>query len=125
MAKDGKQRAHGAADRPVVGIPRAMLYYRYRVLWESFFLELGIKTVRSPKTNLPIMETGSSYAGDEMCLSAKVYMGHVAALIGKCDYILVPRISNFGRKRNMCTRFEAMHDICRNVFRDTGQRFIA
>ena len=28
-----------------IGIPRALLYYRYHVLWNTFFQELGIETV--------------------------------------------------------------------------------
>ncbi len=28
-----------------IGIPRALLYYRYHVLWETFFRELGSETV--------------------------------------------------------------------------------
>mgnify|MGYP000845206889 FL=1 len=34
-----------------IGIPRALLYYRYHVLWNAFFQELGIETVISPHTN--------------------------------------------------------------------------
>ena len=30
-------------QKPVIGLPRAMLYYRYRVLWRAFFQELGIE----------------------------------------------------------------------------------
>ena len=26
-----------------IGIPRALLYYRYHVLWNTFFRELGIE----------------------------------------------------------------------------------
>ena len=31
-----------------------------------------------------------------MCLSIKNYIGHVDYLKDKCDYILVPRIDNYG-----------------------------
>ena len=43
-------------EEMVVGLPRAFLYYRYKVLWETFFKELGIRTVVSPDTNLEIMK---------------------------------------------------------------------
>ena len=49
----------------------------------------------------------------------------MAALVGKCDYILVPRVSNFGRHRNMCTRFESTPDLVRSVFRNSGQKFLS
>ena len=101
-----------------IGLPRALLYYRYRVFWETFFQELGFEIVVSEPTNREILEQGAALAIDEACLSLKVYLGHVAALVGKCDFILIPRISNFGRHRNMCTRFEALPDLTRHVFRD-------
>ena len=108
-----------------IGLPRAMLYYRYRVLWQTFFQELGMETVVSPPTDREILERGTALAIDEACLSLKIYLGHVAALVGKCDYILVPRVSNFGRQRAMCTRFEALPDLVRSVLRGQGQRFLS
>lgn len=104
---------------PTIGLPRAMLYYRCQVLWHTFFQELGIPVVVSGPTDREILERGSALAIDEACLSLKIYLGHVAALAGACDYVLVPRLSSFGRHRNMCTRFEALPDLVRNVFRDT------
>ena len=86
-----------------VGLPRALLYYRYAPLWKAFFQELGAETVVSDPTDRDILERGAALAIDEACLSLKIYLGHVAALVGRCDYILVPRVSNFGRHRNMCS----------------------
>lgn len=108
-----------------IGLPRAMLYYRCRVLWQTFFQELGMETVVSPPTDRDILERGTALAIDEACLSLKIYLGHVAALVGKCDYILVPRVSNFGRQRAMCTRFEALPDLVRSVLLGQGQRFLS
>ena len=102
----------------VVGIPRAMLYYRYHALWRTFFRELGIEVLVSEPTDREILERGTALAIDEACLSLKIYLGHAAALADRCGCILVPRVSNFGWHRNMCTRFEAMPDLVRNVFRD-------
>jgi predicted nucleotide-binding protein (sugar kinase/HSP70/actin superfamily) len=101
-----------------VGIPKAFLYYRYQTLWETFFENLNIQTVTSPSTNREILRKGTMYAIDEACLSSKIYLGHVEALIGKCDYIFVPRISNFGVREILCTKFSALYDIVSNTFRD-------
>ena len=109
---------------PTIGLPRAMLYYRYRTLWQTFFRELEIPVVTSPLTDRSILEQGTALAIDEACLSLKIYLGHVAALVRKCDYILIPRISSFGHHRNMCTRFEALPDLTQTVFRDSGQKFL-
>lgn len=108
-----------------IGIPKAMLYYRYSTLWETFFDELGLQTVDSGPTSRKILENGAALAADEACLSLKIFLGHVNELVGACDYILIPRISNFGRNRNMCVRFEALYDLSCNVFRRTGQKFLA
>ncbi|MDE6259584.1 MAG: hypothetical protein K2M42_01785 [Oscillospiraceae bacterium] len=108
-----------------IGLPRALLYYRYRTLWRAFFQGLGMETVVSNPTDRDILERGTALAIDEACLSLKIYLGHVAALVGKCDYILVPRVSNFGRQRSMCTRFESTPDLVRNVFRNDRQKFLS
>ncbi len=108
-----------------IGLPRALLYYRYAPLWKTFFQELGMETVVSSPTDRDILEQGTALAIDEACLSLKIYLGHVAALVGRCDCILVPRVSNFGRHRNMCTRFESTPDLVRSVFRDSGQKFLS
>lgn len=108
-----------------IGLPRALLYYRYRTLWRAFFQSLGMESVVSSPTDRDILEQGTALAIDEACLSLKIYLGHVAALVGKCDYILVPRVSNFGRHRSMCTRFESTPDLVRNVFRNERQKFLS
>ena len=107
-----------------IGLPRGLLYARCRVLWRAFFQALDIETVTSPPTDREILERGTALTIDEACLSLKAYLGHVAALVGRCDYILVPRVSNYGRHRSMCTRFESTPDLVANVFRGCGQRFL-
>lgn len=107
-----------------IGIPRALLYHRYDVLWTTYFQELGFETVVSPVTNKTILEDGDRYAIDENCLSSKLFFGHVSALIGKCDYIFVPRIANYGKEGVLCSRFEALYDIAVNTFRGKGTEFI-
>ena len=109
---------------PAVGIPRAMLYYRYGALWESFFRILGVTTVLSPPGSRGILEAGAALAPDESCLSMKMFMGHVQALIGRCGQIFIPRYSNDGYTGLYCTRYEGMYDQARNIFRPSGQRFI-
>ncbi|MCL2355316.1 MAG: acyl-CoA dehydratase activase-related protein, partial [Oscillospiraceae bacterium] len=99
-----------------IGIPRSFLYFKFKYLWETFFTELGCEVVLSPPTNKQILKDGVNNSIDESCLSAKIYMGHVKSLIGKCDYILIPRIDNFGRADKVCTKFNAMYDIVRNTY---------
>ena len=94
-----------------IGIPRALLYYRYGIFWETFFQKLGHETVLSPRTNKDILTKGEQLSIDENCLSTKLFFGHVAALEGKCDYCFVPRIANLGDAGRFCSRFEALPDM--------------
>jgi predicted nucleotide-binding protein (sugar kinase/HSP70/actin superfamily) len=61
---------------------------------------------------------------DEACLSSKVYLGHVDALLGKCDAVLAPRIANFGKGNVLCTKFSALYDVVNNTFRDKGLQLV-
>lgn len=99
-----------------VGIPRSLFYYYDGEIWVSFFKSLDINYVVSPVTTKEIIELGLKYSNDEMCMSLKNYIGHVAHLIGKCDYILVPRVDNYGTNNQTCTNFLAMYDLINNLF---------
>ena len=98
-----------------IGIPRSINYYQNRFMWKYFFEYLKVETIISPKTNRKIMEQGVELANDEMCLSLKNYLGHVAYLKGKCDYILVPRVDNYGRDNQTCTNFLSFYDLVSNL----------
>ncbi|MDD2376653.1 MAG: acyl-CoA dehydratase activase-related protein [Clostridia bacterium] len=99
-----------------IGIPKAMLYYKYNVLWETFFTELGCEIILSENTNKKILNNGIIYSADESCLASKIYMGHIFSLIGKCDYIFIPRFCSFKNNDIICVKFNAFYDICSNVF---------
>lgn len=101
-----------------IGIPRALFYYYYGDFWMLFFDKLGIDYVLSPDTNGEIKRLGNKYSTDEMCMSLKTYIGHVAYLRDKCDFILVPRIDNYGLMEQTCTNFLACYDIVNNLFND-------
>ena len=99
-----------------VGIPRSLFYYYYGDIWKDFFDSLNVPYIISPKTNQDIMNRGINIANDEMCLSLKNYLGHIDYLKDKCDYILVPRVSNFKNSNQTCTNFWAAYDIVHNLF---------
>ncbi len=103
-------------DMMKIGIPRSMYFYYFKDLWINFFDFLDIKLVISPETNKEIMDLGVKYSIDEMCLSMKNLIGHIAYLQGKCDYILIPRIDNYGIDNQTCTNFLALYDIINNLF---------
>lgn len=99
-----------------VGIPKALLYHHYHVLWEHFFYELGVELIYSKATDKEILEIGKSYAIDEACLSLKIYLGHIHYLIDKVDYILIPRIVSLKKHDKVCCNFCALYDIVNNLF---------
>ncbi|KPU43578.1 hypothetical protein OXPF_30190 [Oxobacter pfennigii] len=101
-----------------IGIPRALLYYRYNILWKTFLEKLGLKVVISPETTKNILEEGINYSIDESCLSSKVFMGHISYLRGKTDYIFIPRIASYGKDDITCTKFHGLFDIVKNTFPD-------
>ena len=49
--KERNSTAAISVKAPVIGLPRAMLYDRYEVLWKSFFSALGMKGIVSKPTN--------------------------------------------------------------------------
>jgi len=101
-----------------IGIPKAFLYYKYQIMWRSFFEELGFEVVVSPNTNKKILDMGINSSIDESCTSAKIFMGHVEWLIGKCDFIFVPRVVTFEDGDATCTKFYGIYDIVRATFSD-------
>lgn len=93
-----------------IGIPRAILYYRYGVLWKNYFESLGLNVVLSPETNHEILSLGINNSIDESCLSYKIYLGHALYLSKICNYILVSRVCDYGKKDKVCTRLNGLYD---------------
>lgn len=103
-------------NKITIGIPKALLYYKYSELWTSFFEELGCEIMVSPNTSKKILEDGIKFSLDESCMAMKIYMGHVYYLIDKCDYILVPRLKCIKKHEKLCTNFSALYDLVNNIF---------
>lgn len=104
-------------DVNVIGIPRALLQYRYGVLWQTFFEALGKTVVISGETDKAIVDAGIARSVDETCLASKIFMGHVVDLINRCDVIFVPCYASCDMHRGYCTKFQSMTDLVRNTFR--------
>lgn len=103
------------ADVQSVGIPRALLYFRYGVLWQTFFGELGREVVLSRETDRALVADGEMLSVDECCLASKVYLGHAASLADQCDALFIPSIDNVGRLRGFCTKFQSLPDLVENT----------
>lgn len=103
-----------------LGLPRALLYWRYGTFWERFFQELGVPTKVSPPTDKAILDAGSALSIDECCLASKAYMGHVAALAGECDAVFAPSYGSAAPHAGFCTKFQGLTDLTANTFRDSS-----
>lgn len=103
-------------DKLRIGIPRGIHYYYYGKFWKYFFDYLEIELIYSPKTTNEIINIGNSIAPDEMCLSMKIYLGHIDYLKDKCDYILIPRIDRYDNENQTCTNFLALYDLVNHFF---------
>lgn len=99
-----------------IGIPRALMYYRYGALWEAFFHAIGRQTVLSEPTDRSTVERGDALSNDECCLASKIYLGHVDALKGRCDAVFAPSMANVGHFKSFCTKFQALPDLVANTF---------
>ena len=96
-----------------VGIPRALLYYQYFPMWETFFETLGAEVVVSSPTNKTILNLGVSRAVADTCLPVKIFLGHVISLIEKCDCIFIPAVTSLGRKTYNCSKIIGLPNMTR------------
>lgn len=111
------------ADVRRVGIPRALLYYRYGIAWRTFFEQLGCEVVLDAPSDRGTLEVGDHLSVDECCLASKLFLGHVAALVEKgVDAVFVPSLMGYGRFDTFCTKFQALPDLAENAFIVAGQR---
>jgi len=102
-----------------IGIPRGLLFYRYYSLWKTFLEELGAEVVVSHETSKRIVNKGLKNASDEVCLPVKVFHGHVENLVGKVDYLFIPRIISVEPKRYTrftCPKFMGLPDMIKGTF---------
>lgn len=113
------------ADVERIGMPRALLHYRYGTLWTTFFEALGREVVLSAPTDKNIVAQGDALSNDECCLASKIYLGHVASLIDACDAVFVPSVGNLGRFRMFCTKFQALPDLVANTFADRRPKLVS
>ncbi len=112
------------ADIKTVGIPRGLLFYRYGTLWKTFLEDLGRIVIVSDETDKAVEEAGDAASVDECCLASKIYLGHVAGLIGRCDAVFVPCYASGDHRAGFCTKFQSATDLVRNTFRDKKVRVL-
>lgn len=98
-----------------VGIPRALSYYTFFPLWKEFIEKLGYKVIISSPTNRKILEDGIKETVNDACIPIKVFHGHVLDLIGKVEYIFIPRMVSADGKSTFCPKFLGLPDMVRFI----------
>ena len=96
-----------------IGIPRALYYYLYPALWETFFQQLGMLTVLSEPTTLRTVEHAGLISEAEHCLALKIFDAHLSQLASKVDAVFVPRILSTCRGHISCPKLGALPDAAR------------
>ena len=95
-----------------VGIPRALLYHQFSVLWHNFFNWLDVEVIVSGETNKLTVDLGSARVVDEVCLPVKIFFGHVAQLpLKELDYLFIPRLVSIEKKAYICPKIMGLPDM--------------
>lgn len=125
-----------AADVQTIGIPRGLLYFRYHVLWRTFFERLGRTVVVDAPSTRATFTAGDAASVDECCLASKLYMGHVLALLDgqgldaagiptPVDALFIPSVGNLGMLKHFCTKFQALPDLVANSLVERRPRILS
>ncbi|MBN2537974.1 hypothetical protein JXB37_06855 [candidate division WOR-3 bacterium] len=107
-----------------VGIPRALLYYRYGPFWERFLAGLGVEPVVTRRTDKELLQLGLQHVSSEVCLPIKIIAGHIADLKGRVDAVFLPRMVWLEDELYACPKMIGIVDIARMMLGD-GTRLIA
>jgi len=94
-----------------IGIPQALLYFRYGRFWQEFLKNLDIDLLISPKTNKLILELGVKKVSCEICLPVKIIAGHIEWLKDKVNAIFLPRFIELNHGLYTCPKMIGIVDI--------------
>jgi predicted nucleotide-binding protein (sugar kinase/HSP70/actin superfamily) len=92
-----------------IGIPRALMFYRFFPLWHAFFERLGWKVVVSDG----VKQKEKIIYFEDSCLPMKLLVTHAAQLKDKVDHLFIPRLVSIHRTYIMCPKFRGAPDIVR------------
>jgi predicted nucleotide-binding protein (sugar kinase/HSP70/actin superfamily) len=82
-----------------VGLPKALLWHKYKTLWTTFLEELGVEVITSSDGGKKSFDLGCRHCLDEVCLPIKTYYGHVIELKDKVDFLFIPKVISVEKRR--------------------------
>jgi len=92
-----------------IGIPSALMFYRYAPFWRTFFESLGWEVLVSRDVG----KKGKIVYFEDSCLPMKLLVTHATSLAGKVDHLFVPRLVSLHPKHILCPKFRGAPDIVR------------
>ena len=92
-----------------LGIPRALMFYRYFPFWRTFFERLGWRVMVSDRVG----QKGKIVFFEDSCLPMKLLVTHAMQLKEKVDHLFIPRLVSIHRTYIMCPKFRGAPDIVR------------
>ncbi len=92
-----------------LGIPRALMFYRYFPFWHAFFKRLGWKVMVSDG----VKQKEKIVYFEDSCLPMKLLVTHAIQLKEKVDHLFIPRLVSIHRTYIMCPKFRGAPDIVR------------
>jgi predicted nucleotide-binding protein (sugar kinase/HSP70/actin superfamily) len=96
-------------EKGCIGIPRALMFYRYLPLWRTFFEKLGWRVMISDGAR----QKEKIIYFEDSCLPMKLLVTHAAQLRDKVDHLFIPRLVSIHRTYIMCPKFRGAPDIVR------------
>lgn len=96
-------------EKGCIGIPRALMFYRYFPFWKSFFEGLGWRV----KTSEGVRQKEKIIYFEDSCLPMKLLVTHAVQLKEKVDHLFIPRLVSLHRSYIMCPKFRGAPDIVR------------
>ena len=92
-----------------IGIPRALMFYRYFPLWHAFFENLGWRVMVSNG----VRQKEKIIYFEDSCLPMKLLVTHAVQLKDQVDHLFIPRLVSIHRTYIMCPKFRGAPDIVR------------
>ena len=96
-------------EKGCIGIPRALMFYRYFPLWRTFFERLGWRVMVSDG----VSKKEKIIYFEDSCLPMKLLVTHAVQLKDKVDHLFIPRLVSVHRTYIMCPKFRGAPDIVR------------
>jgi predicted nucleotide-binding protein (sugar kinase/HSP70/actin superfamily) len=96
-------------EKGCLGIPRALMFYRYFPFWHTFFETLGWKVMVTDR----VRQKEKIVYFEDSCLPMKLLVTHAIQLKDKVDHLFIPRFVSLHRTYIMCPKFRGAPDIVR------------